>query len=243
MRRRYSLSSKVRICRQRLQRMGRKRNLILFLAANPDGASQLALDQEYAAIESELRMAPNRDDFELCSRWAVGVDEMARHLMELQPTIIHFSGHGARGLPTRRCSSSSTRDVGIAASRRGGICLRNELGGIHVVTAYGLARMIDSSTESARVVVLNACYSDAQARELCGVVDCVVGMSGPIQDRDARCFAVGFYRALGNRRSVGHALEHAVATLAAKQLANQRMPRLRTRTGIDLDRLVLTSAT
>jgi hypothetical protein len=103
--------------------------------------------------------------------------------------------------------------------------------------------MIDSSTESARVVVLNSCYSDAQVRELCGVVDCVVGMSGPIQDHDARCFAVGFYRALGNRRSVGQALEHAVATLAAKQLANPWRPRLRTRTGIDPNRLVLTSAT
>src|SRR5258705_4713363 len=90
MRRGHSLSSEVAGCRQQLQRMGKKRNVILFLAANPDGASQLALDQEYAAIESELRMAPNREDFELCSRWAVGVDEMARHLMELQPTIIHF---------------------------------------------------------------------------------------------------------------------------------------------------------
>ena len=102
--------------------------------------------------------------------------------------------------------------------------------------------MIDSSTESARVAVLNSCYSDAQARELCAVVDCVVGMSGPIHDHDARCFTVGFYRALGNRRSVGQALEHAVATLEAQQLANQGRPRLRTRAGIDPNRLVLTSA-
>jgi hypothetical protein len=63
------------------------------------------------------------------------------------------------------------------------------------------------------------------------------------QDHDARCFAVGFYRALGNRRSMGQALEHAVATLAANQLANQRRPRLRTRTGIDPNQLVLTSTT
>jgi hypothetical protein len=65
-------------------------------------------------------------------------------------------------------------------------------------------------------------------------------MSGPIHDHCARCFAVGFYRALGNRRSVGQALEHAEATLTAKELASQ--PRLRTRTGIDPDRLVLTTA-
>src|SRR5882672_3165768 len=110
MRRGHSLSSKVGIRRQQPRRIGRERNVILFLAANPDGASHLALDQEYAAIESELCMAPNREDFELCSRWAVGVDEMARHLMELEPTIIHFSGHGAGDRLTRGDRASSTRD-------------------------------------------------------------------------------------------------------------------------------------
>jgi hypothetical protein len=242
MRRGHSLSSRVATCREHTRRLGRKPDVILFLAASLDGASQLALEREYAAIESELRMAPNRADFELCSRWAVGVDEMARHLMELQPTVIHFSGHGLRGTPRHGRSASRTRDVGVAAAYHGGICLRNEHGGVHVLTAHGLARVINSSTSSARVVVLNACYSNAHARRLCGVVDCVVGMSGPIPDHDARCFAAGFYRALGNRRSVGQALDHAVAMLDANRLASRSRPRLRTRTGIDPDQLVLTPA-
>lgn len=220
MRCRYSLLSGVGTCPQHTQWMGRRRNVILFLAADSGGAGQLALDQEYAAIESELRMTPNREDFELCSRWAVGVDEMARHLMELQPTIIHFSGHGACSRPTRGDCISNTRDVGVVAPSHGGICLRSEQGGARIVTAEAMASMIGSSAEAARVVVLNSCYSDAQADELCTVVDCVIGMPGPIGDGDARSFAVGFYRALGNRRSVGQALEHAEATLAAKQLTN-----------------------
>src|SRR4051812_6625667 len=52
------------------------RHRILFLAANPSDTSPLALDQECAAIERELRMAAHRDDFELCSKWAVTVDEL-----------------------------------------------------------------------------------------------------------------------------------------------------------------------
>jgi hypothetical protein len=196
------------------------RSVILFLAANPSTTSPLALDQECAAIERELRMTAHRDDFEFRSKWAVSVDELARHLMELQPTIIHFSGHG---LPTDD----------------GGIFLHDDASGSQLVTARALAMMVKSAAGSARVVVLNACYSDDHASALCAVVDCVVGMTGAIGDGAARSFAVGLYRALGNRRSVGNAVEHAVATLAAKQLPDEHLPRCRTRSGVDANRIVL----
>lgn len=239
----HLLSSRVAACCERTRRTDRRRNLILFLAANLDGTSQLALDQEYAAIESELRMAPNREDFELCSRWAFGVDEMARHLMELQPTIIHFSGHGACSRPTNGGCASNTRDVAMAAPGNAGICLRGEHGEAQVVTAEAMATLIGSCVEAARLVVLNSCHSDAQVDELCAVVDCAIGMPRAIRDDGARSFSVGFYRALGNRRSVGQALEHAIATLKAKQLAYEHRPRVRTRKGVDVHQLVLPSTT
>lgn len=66
------------------------------------------------------------------------------------------------------------------------------------------------------------------------MVDCAIGMPQAIRDDSARSFAVGFYRALGNRRSVGKAMEHAVATIAAKQLAYEHRPRVRTCKGIDV---------
>ena len=66
------------------------RSVILFLAANPTGTSRRALDQECAAIERELKMTPGRDDFEFRSKWAVTVDELMRHLNDLQPAILHF---------------------------------------------------------------------------------------------------------------------------------------------------------
>jgi hypothetical protein len=215
--------------RSRPRRSPMSRNLILFLAANPHDTSPIALDEECAAIERELRMTAHRDDFEFRSKWAVNVDDLGRHLMELSPTIIHFSGHGARG--------------GAGTSRGGsGIYLHGEPGGSQLVTGRALAMMIRSAAAAARVVVLNACYSEAQADALRGVVDCVIGMTGAIRDDAARSFAVGFYRALGNRRSVGNAVEHAVATLAAKQLPDEHLPRCRTRAGGDANQLVLGAA-
>lgn len=190
-------------------------HVILFLAANPSGTTRLALDEECAAIERELLMTQRRDDFHFRSKWAVSIDEMMRCLNEWQPMIVHFSGHGG-----------------------GGIYLQGEHGSQHV-SERALTQMIASAAPSARVVVLNACFSDAVAESLRHAVDCVVGMSGAVGDHAARSFAVGFYRALGNRRSVGNAFAQAVATLAAKQLPDQYLPVCRTRDGINADQIFL----
>jgi hypothetical protein len=216
------------------------RHVILFLAANPSRSSPLALDQECAAIERELRMAVHRDDFEFHSKWAVTVDDMMRHLVELSPTILHFSGHGAGPGGT---SVAGRRDVAVpGALAPSGIYLQGDRGEAQLVTARALQMMIASAAASARVVVLNACYSEAQADAVCSVVDCVVGMAGSIRDDAARSFAVGFYRALGSHRSVGNAVDQAVATLAAKGMPDEVLPRCRARDGVDPYRLVLDPA-
>jgi hypothetical protein len=225
-------------------RSTRSRHAILFLAANPSGTTRLALDEECAAIERELRMSSGRDDFDFHAKWAVSVDEMMRHLNTLQPTIIHFSGHGG-GSPDiqvqdeQRRASSAHRDIGAVADAS--IQLQGEQRQPQQVRARALTQMIATAAPSTRLVVLNACFSDAVAEALRTVVDCVVGMRGAIGDDAARSFAVGFYRALGHRRSVGNAVAQAVATLAAKQLPDEHLPVCRTRDGVDADQMVLPS--
>jgi CHAT domain-containing protein len=186
-------------------------------------------------------MSEARDDFEFRSKWATTIDEMMRHLNELRPTVIHFSGHGGNNASASQRGMHSSRDIDCAriAENCSGLCLQDERGNPQWVTAHGMTMMLKAAAASARVVVLNACYSDLQASALRTVVDCVVGMTGAIDDEAARAFAVGFYRALGNRRSVGNAVEQAVATLAAKQLTDENLPRCRTRKGVDASKLFL----
>jgi CHAT domain-containing protein len=194
------------------------KHVILFLAANPDGTNPLKLGEECAEIQRELKMTPHRDDFHFESRWAVSIDELMRHLTELDPTVIHFSGHG---------------------DRSAGLLLQDEQGQPQPVSARALAMMVEAAARSVRVVVLNACYTTVQADALRAKVDCVVGMSGAIGDVAARAFAIRFYGALGNRRSISNAVAQGIAALAAKQLPDEVLPRCTTRVGVNAEQVVL----
>jgi hypothetical protein len=199
-----------------------KKHVILFLAASPRTSDPLRLAEECAEIQRELKMSPHRDDFQFESRWAVSVDELMRHLNELAPAVIHFSGHGGDN---------------------SGLLLQDEQGRPQPVSGRAFAMMIDAAARDARAVVLNACSTTALAELLRAKVECVVGMDGAIGDDAARAFAIRFYGALGNRRSIGNALDQGVAALAAKQLPDEVMPRCLTRDGVDPYEVVLPDPT
>jgi CHAT domain-containing protein len=190
-----------------------KKHVILFLAANPITSRRLELDRECAEIQRELRMTLHRDDFQFESRWAVSIDELMRHLNELSPSVIHFSGHSERATS--------------------GLLLQDEQGHPQPISVRALAMIVDAVARDARVIVLNACYTTAQAEVLRTKVECVVGMDGAIGDGAARAFAIRFYGALGNRKSIGNAVDQGIAALAAKQMPDELLPRCVTRVGID----------
>ncbi len=78
---------------------------ILFLAANPRASNLLTLTEECAEIQRELKMTRHRGRFRFESRWAVGIDDLMRHLMELDPTVITSADTAAA--PPAWCSRTS----------------------------------------------------------------------------------------------------------------------------------------
>ncbi len=204
--------------RRPTRRLEPSTHVILFVAVNHRGGNPLKLGEECAEIQRELRMARNRDAFRFESRWAVSIDELMRHLTELDPTVVHFSGHGGGSI---------------------GLVLLDEQGQPTSVSGRALAMMVHAAARNVRLVVLNACYSTAQAEALGAKIDCVVGMDGAIGDDAARAFAIRFYGALGSGRSIGNAVAQGVATLAAKQLPDEVLPRCVSRDGVDPHEVIL----
>ena len=52
---------------------------VLFLAANPDGVSRLALDKECRAIREKIRASEYPNALELKTEWAVRPDDLLQY--------------------------------------------------------------------------------------------------------------------------------------------------------------------
>jgi hypothetical protein len=68
-------------------------------------------------IKAALKLANNREQFEIVTSEAIRVEDLRRALLEHQPAIVHFSGHGSgsTGLALENNSgTSATRKYRIA---------------------------------------------------------------------------------------------------------------------------------
>lgn len=208
-------------------RAATKKHVILFLAANPRDTGRLALDQEARAIHLELKRSGFRDRFDFVTRWAAEPLDLLRELRELKPTIVHFSGHGAR--PAGTTDRELGRDVAAGASsgdEPGGVVFDSASGCGKVVTPEAFAQTLDAAGSSVRLLVLNACYTAPIAEALLAHVDCVVGMSGAIHDDAACSFAIGFYGGLGEHESVAVAFKQGRAAIHLDGLPDADRPQL-----------------
>jgi|GEM_PF-6332943 len=193
---------------------------ILFLAANPMPSNRLAIGEEARAIEEELRRSKLRDAVEFCTRWAVRPGDLQRTLLEERPTVVHFSGHGGGTI---------------------GVVLHSEAGTEEsLVSSAALADLFKVLMDNIRVVVLNACYTEEQARAIVREIDFVVGMSDSIGDDGARVFAAAFYRGLAFGKSVQTGFDLGLSELKLMGLKNdEEVPVLLTRDGVDASVAVL----
>lgn len=148
---------------------------ILILSANPKNTRSLRLDQEIREIQNTLQLSPHRDEFEIIAGSAVQVDDLTRFLSHHQPTIVHFSGHG---------------------TGTDGLILEDNSAQQQLVSTQALAKLFDLFQQQVECVLLNACYSQAQAAAIHQHIDCVVGMNEAIGDEAAIQFSIGFYTAL-----------------------------------------------
>lgn len=195
---------------------------ILFLAANPTDTDQIRLGEEVRAIQERLRTASHRDQFTVVQEWAVRVSDLQGHLLHHQPHIVHFSGHG---------------------NRAGKIILEDQVGQSEAVSANALRQLFATLKDNIRCVVLNACFSETQARAIIESIPCVVGMSKGIHDDSAIAFAASFYQALGYGRDLRTAFELGRNQIGLANLKGPTTPSLVMAPGVDASTIFLVEPT
>ena len=70
---------------------------ILIIAANPWDTKRLGLDEEYREIDAIKQKSKQRDQFVLEYAPASRDEDLRQKLLDFEPHIIHFSGHGELG--------------------------------------------------------------------------------------------------------------------------------------------------
>lgn len=159
---------------------------ILILSANPKNTDQLRLDEEVREIQSALERSRSREEFQLITKWAVRIDDLRRALLDEEPQIVHFSGHG---------------------TGTDGIVLENISGDAQLVSTESLSNLFKLFKDKVECVLLNACYSETQAETIYNHIDCVIGMERAVTDKAAINFSLAFYDALGAGRSYAESFE------------------------------------
>lgn len=163
---------------------------ILILLANPVSTSRLQLDEEVRKIHEAFQHSRKRQQFNLVSRWAVRSQDFFQAILDHQPQIVHFSGHGAG---------------------KDGILLEDNVGQPALVKTDALIEAF--STNGVECVVLNACSSQVQAEAISQHINYVISINREIGDRTAIDFAGAFYQSLASGKDVESAFKLARSRL------------------------------
>lgn len=184
---------------------------ILIVSANPTNTNQLRLNEEVREIQAGLQRSKSRDEFKIIAQLAVRTDDLRRALLDNEPQIVHFCGHGAG---------------------HEGLALEDNTGQMQLVNTEALARLFKLFKNKIECVLLNACYSEVQAEAIYQHINCVVGMNQALGDKAAIKFAVGFYDALGAGRSYEDAYEFGCSAIDIENIPELSTPVLKSRNSV-----------
>ena len=165
---------------------------ILILAANPKDTPRLRLEEEVREIDNGLTRSKKRNEFVLEQKLAVRPQDLRRAMLDFNPNIVHFCGHG---------------------EGKTGIIFENEVGHKQEVSGEALSNFFKLFADQVDCILLNACYSEVHAKAIVQHIDYVIGVEKEIGDKAAIEFSVAFYDALGAGRSIKFAYEMACSAI------------------------------
>ncbi len=177
---------------------------ILLLAANPKNTNPLRLQEEERDIKERLRLAGYGTE-PIKSAVAVRPRDIQQSILDFDPQIIHFSGHGGD---------------------EAGLVFEDIDGNPKLISSEALADLFSLFSDRLECVVLNACYSETQALAISQHINYVIGMDRKIGDRAAIEFAVGFYTALGANKPYDFAFKLGCNAIRLAGIDEAHTPKL-----------------
>ena len=165
---------------------------VLVLNATPDDQVRIRTDKEAALLVEQLEMIKHpRRHLTIIQRSAVRLDQIQKELLNHEPKILQFSGHGGNGMLAFENRDGETTTLN-------GDVLRD------IIAAYG----------GLECLFLHACFTEEVAKLCSGHVEVIIGTADSIDDEIAPKFTYAFYQALANGRSYNNAFAMGRAEVA-----------------------------
>jgi len=160
---------------------------ILYSSASPANVDNLQVDFEFKKIKSALNSGALRANFELLPPlMSVTLEDFLREKHLSKPAIIHFSGHGLQD----------------------GLMFATSDNVFQIVPTELLADIFKGTEAYVKIVILNACYSSAQAKVISNNGIWVLGMNIPVTDQAALFLSEKFYSFLSDGQKEDEAFKN-----------------------------------
>jgi hypothetical protein len=180
---------------------------ILYVAANPDDQDELDLGPEVTEIQRRALLAPA---VEFVVMPGLKFEDLPSTLHEQKPDILHIAAHGKR----KNLFLASKENVSVDVDAKMLLSFLNDV-------------------SPPRLVYLNACNSQAIAKEAIPSVAIAIGSTATIEVRFARAAAVSFYERVLDGSSVARAFRVCEDVMRGVA-ANQAGIKIFAREGVDL---------
>lgn len=184
------------------RRRTRTRTRVLIVFCCPKGETSLRLQQEERTVRESMFANPASRRLIVQTLPASTVDDFRRKLLREKFDVVHFSGHGSEE----------------------GVVFEDTNGMGKEVPAKALANLLKHYAPPIKCVLLNACYTLAQAKLLKGAVRVVIAMKTGISDEAAIEFSKGFYDALAAGKSARLAFDEGRRCIELEGLAEEKTP-------------------
>lgn len=165
---------------------------VLLVSASPQHEVRLRVDLEFRNILTKMRTTELRDRINFIQLQAARYEDLRSALLLHKPTILHISSHGDPD-GSLRFEPDDTSDG--------------------IVPKLKLIKLLRALRDNLRLVILNACHSQAIVHDVPPSIDLSIGMSDQVRDSEAMKFAIAFYEAIGFGRTVENAFDIASADL------------------------------
>jgi len=185
---------------------------ILLVSANAIQGATLRVDAEFKAVQQQLGQTADVR-YVPSATW----EEVAAQVEGYTPRVVHFSAHGGDSEE---------------------ILLTTREGRPHPIPTKALEQLFKVMRGKIRLVVMNSCFSERQARAIAKFTDGVLGVKLRLPEEVALGFSPRFYKAISEGESVAEAYERAMVLVYSARPEKHQIPRYHGRVPADKLKLV-----